>query len=145
LTDRPRSLAALGPSDDEIETVAQLLTALAEVGGVLGGPVGYRQRDAVLTMLTLGSRHGLTDVLSHDTILDIGLRSCVMPKWQGSTVAGSAALRRALAILLDVDIPDDASTDALQSRASVSRFPRSCEKLIAMIEQFSALGYFSAW
>jgi energy-coupling factor transporter ATP-binding protein EcfA2 len=145
LTDRPRSLAALGPSDDEVETVAQLLTALNEVGGVLGGPVGYRQRDAVLTMLTLGSRHGLTDVLSRDTILDIGLRSCVLPKWQGSTVAGHAALRRALAILLDVDIPDDASTDTLQSQASVSRFPRSCEKLIAMAEQFSGLGYFSAW
>lgn len=145
LADRPRSLAALGASEGEVETVAQLLSALGEVGSALGGPVGYRQRDAVLTMLTLGTRHGMTDVLSADTILDIGLRSCVMPKWQGSTPASYAALRRALAVLLDVDVPDDASVSTLQSQASVSRFPRSCEKLLVMIEQFTSLGYFSAW
>ncbi|WP_433876249.1 McrB family protein [Sinomonas atrocyanea] len=145
LTDRPRSLAALNPSDGEVETVAQLLSTLGEVGSALGGPVGYRQRDALLTMLTLGSRHGLTDVLSPDTILDIGLRSCVMPKWQGSTPSSHAALRRGLAILLEVEVPDDASIATLQSQASVSRFPRSCEKLLAMIQQFAALGYFSAW
>ncbi len=145
LQDRPRSLVDLGASEDQVEMVAQLLTALAEVGAALGGPVGYRQRDALLTMLTLGQRHGLTDVLSPDTILDIGLRSCVMPKWQGSTPAGHAALRRAVAVLLDKEIPADAATETLQSQASVSRFPRSCEKLLGMIDQFTALGYFSAW
>lgn len=145
LGERPRSLAALGASDDELESVAQLLSGIGEVGGVLGGPVGYRQRDAILTMLTLGTRHGLTEVLPPDTILDIGVRSCVMPKWQGSTPASYAALRRGIAILLDANVPDDASLETLQSQASVSRFPRSCEKLIAMMGQFSALGYFSAW
>lgn len=145
LSDRPRSLTALGASDEQVESVAQLLGGLTEVGVVLGGPIGYRQRDALLTMLTLGARHGLTDVLSPDAILDIGLRSCVIPKWQGSTPAGHAALRRAVGFLLDVNIPDDAATETLQSQASVSRFPRTCEKLLAMINQYATLGYFSAW
>lgn len=145
LSDRPRSLASLGPSHEDVETVAQLLSDLAEVGSALGGPVGYRQRDAMLTMLTLGVRHGLNDVLSVDTILDIGLRSAVMPKWQGSTPAAYAALRRALSTLLDAEVPDDATIDTLQSQASVSRYPRSCEKLLTMIAQFTSLGYFSAW
>ncbi|MFD1812360.1 McrB family protein [Rhodococcus gannanensis] len=145
LADRPHSLTALGASNDEIESAALLLSPLGEVGGILGGPIGYRQRDALVTMLALGTRHGLTDVLSPDTILDIGLRSIVLPKWQGSTPASRAALRHALAVLLDIDVPDDASTDSLQAKARLSRFPRSCEKVLAMIHQFNSLGYFSAW
>ena len=96
-------------------------------------------------LLTLAMRHGVTDVLGPDTVLDIGLRSCVMPKWQGSTAGGCAALRRALAVLLEGEVSDDAQPDALQARASVSRFPRSGEKLLAMVQQFNSLGYFSAW
>ena len=145
LTDRPRSLTHLGASESDIDTVGQLLSNLAEVATALGGPIAYRQRDGLLTMLTVGTRHGVTDVLSADTILDVGLRSCVLPKWQGSTPAGYAALRRAAAILLDVDVTDDAPTETLQSQASVSRFPRTCEKILAMIEQYKSFGYFSAW
>ena len=87
----------------------------------------------------------MSDVLSIDTIIDLGLRTAVMPKWQGSTPASYKALRRALSVLLAVDLPDDASIELLRARANVSRFPRSCEKLLKMIAQFNSLGYFSAW
>lgn len=145
LRDRPHSLSELEPSSAHIDAVALFLGGLVESSSVLGGPIGYRQRDALLTMITLGDRHGLTEILSQDTILDIGLRSCVMPKWQGSTPASHAALRKALASLLEVEVSEDAAIEALQSQISVSRFPRSSTKIVGMIKQYMSLGYFSAW
>ena len=145
LSDRPHSLVSLEPTTEHAQTLAHFLSNLTEAASALGGPIGYRQRDAILTMLTLGSRHGLTDVLPTDTILDVGLRSAVMPKWQGSTPAANQALRRALISLLDVQVPNDAGIESLQAQVTTSRFPRSCEKLMSMMSQYSHLGYFSAW
>lgn len=145
LTDRPRSLLALKYAPDHLEAVATLLSALMDVAAPLGGPIGYRQRDALVTLLALAERHGLFSVLPRDSVLDVGLRTCVMPKWQGSTPAASLALRRALAVLLEVDVTEEVSVESLRPQIAVSRYPRSAERLLAMLEQYSQFGYFSAW
>lgn len=145
LTDRPRSLFATRYQPEQLEAVATLLSSLVDVAGPLGGPIGYRQRDALVALIALAERHGFYSVLPRDSVLDVGLRSCVMPKWQGSTPAASMALRRALAILLEVDVSEDISVDSLRPLVAVSRYPRSVERLLAMLEQYGQFGYFSAW
>lgn len=145
LRDRPRSLAATGFMPQQLDAVATLLTALVDVAVPLGGPIGYRQRDALVALVALSERHGLEAVLSRDSVLDIGLRTCVLPKWQGSTPVAAAALRRALALVLEIEVDDDASVEALSTQVAVSRFPRTSERLLLMLSQYDQLGYFSAW
>jgi len=145
LTDRPRSLASLAPDPRHVEEVAQVFSGLNDAAFGLGGPIGYRQRDMVVTMLELASRYELHEVLSLDTVLDIGILGSVLPKWQGSSAAAAGALRQALGLLLDVSLADDAPYEVLATHAAKSRFPRSAGKLIEMMKQFSKLGYFSAW
>lgn len=145
LTDRPRSLLATGYKPDHLEAVAALLSSLMDIASPLGGPIGYRQRDALVALVTLAERHGLYSVLPRDSVLDIGLRTCVMPKWQGSTPAAALALRRALAVLLEVDVPEEVSVDSLKPQIAVSRYPRSADRLLTMLAQYDQLGYFSAW
>jgi hypothetical protein len=145
LRDRPRSLRASGYRPDQLEAVANVLNALVDVATPLGGPIGYRQRDALVILLALSERHGLDSVLTRDSVLDIGVATCVMPKWQGSTPSAARALRRALEVLIEVDIPEDLSIDAVRPQVALCRFPRSAERLLAMLEQYDQLGFFSAW
>lgn len=145
LSNRPRTIIDLAPEFDDTEVVAEILDRLRGPGQRLSGPVGYRQRDALLKMLTIANRNGMTDVLPPHSVIDIGLRSCVIPKWQGSTPPARAALRDALAVLLDQDVRRDADSDALRSMGANSRYPRTVEKVVDMIQQFDELGYFSAW
>lgn len=112
----------------------------------LGGPIAYRQRDALLNMVTLAERHQLSDVLTRPAVVDIGLRSCVVPKWQGSTQSAIAALRGLVGLLLDIDSDaDEITPEIARSRIPDSRFPRTVEKLVSMLEQALALGYFDSW
>jgi len=145
LRDRPRSLAGADCTVEQLDAVATLLTALVDVAVPLGGPIGYRQRDAVVALVALSERHGFSAVLSRDSVLDIGLRTCVLPKWQGSTPVAASALRRALAVVLEIEVDDDASVEALRTQVAVSRFPRTSERLLLMLNQYDQLGYFSAW
>lgn len=145
LENRPRSISEADPSQEDVEFVAEVLEALKGAGSLLGGPVGYRQRDALVTMVTLASNHKVTDILTIDAVLDIGLRSCLIPKWQGSTPAGREALMDAISVLLGSEFARKVDSNSLRLEGTVSRFPRTLEKLIDMLDQFDALGYFSAW
>lgn len=145
LAHRPRSISSAGPSQEEVDLVAEVLDNLRGPSEVLSGPIGYRQRDALVKMLTIAKRTQLTDVLPPDSVIDIGLRSCVLPKWQGSTPAARRALTDALAVLLDRDVNRDQNNDSLRSFGAASRFPRTVEKIVDMADQFDSLGYFSAW
>ncbi|VCT92821.1 hypothetical protein MHAS_04556 [Mycolicibacterium hassiacum DSM 44199] len=146
LEDRPHTLSDLSLPDGLVAELGDLLEGLNAYSRVLGGPIAYRQRDALLNMVTLAEKHGLSDILTKSTVVDIGLRSCVVPKWQGSTHAGLGALRGAIAFLLEID--SDASEitpEIARSRIPNCRYPRTTEKLIGMLEQAIDLGYFDSW
>ncbi len=148
LGDRPHSLSDLALPDGLVAELGDLLEGINAYGRSLGGPVAYRARDALLNMVTLAEKHQLADILTRSAVVDIGLRSCIVPKWQGSTQAAIAALRRLIVFLLDANADSDIAEitpEVVRSRIPGSRFPRTVEKLTSMLEQAMALGYFSAW
>ena len=146
LKDRPHSVSELDLPDGLVLEVGELLSQLNTYAQTLGGPIAYRQRDALLTLASLAEKHQITDILSRSAVIDIGIRACILPKWQGSTLAAVTALRGAIATILELDTqPTEISTEVVRSEIPRAKYPRTADKLASMLEQATNLGYFSAW
>lgn len=146
LKDRPHSVSELDLPDGLVIEVGELLSQLNTYAQTLGGQIAYRQRDALLTLASLADKHQLTDILSRSAVIDIGIRACILPKWQGSTLAAVTALRGAISTVLELDTPSaEISPEIVRSEIPRSKYPRTADKLASMLEQATTLGYFSAW
>lgn len=132
--------------DDAVQVVGDLLSGLEPHLRVLGAPPGYRQRDALLFTIAAWRKNGLGSVLPFDAMLDVALRATVIPKLQGASVGAIESLRRLLGALIDVeDLPSNATPDQLRQLMPKSRFPRTLDRILDMLDQAETLGYFSAW
>jgi 5-methylcytosine-specific restriction protein B len=129
-----------------VQAVGDLLTDLDQHARVLGAPIGYRQRDAMLLMVAAWKAAGMSSLLSSQAVLDVALRSTLVPKLQGSSPAAVQALRAlCIQLLAAVDLPESAPISHFQSAAVQSPFPRTMDRLLEMLSQAEDLGYFSAW
>jgi hypothetical protein len=147
LLNRPRDLLMLGGRLDAtlFTTLIPLFSSIDAYTTPLGYPVGYRQRDGLLILLSLWKEAGVGNVLTFDGVVDAGVRSMILPKLQGSALGMGQYLRGLAGILAGADRPLDDAVDALRDRLAIAKYPRSLEKVISMIEQLSVLGYFGYW
>lgn len=147
LVNRPRNLLMLADRLDKsaVPVLATLLASIDAYTAPLGYPIGYRQRDGLLILLSLWKEAKLEGLLTVDDVIDAGLRSMILPKLQGSAGTMVQYLRGLGGLLAGVGSPLEDDVDLLRDRLAKAKYPRSLEKVVAMIEQLRVLGYFSFW
>lgn len=143
--DRFRTVREMRLSPNTIDLIGDILTRIQDDAALLGGSIGYRQRDALLAIVALVEKYGLDDIFGVARAIDVGILTCIVPKWHGSAPGQFNALERIYSHLTGFGHEGEHEAVHAIEASAKTLFPRTSSKLQQMMRQYEVTGFFSYW
>lgn len=135
----------------ELSPFIEQLIRINQILEPAGLHFGYRVRDEMVFYLCQHQSLGLAqaNILASDDALDFQIMQKILPRIQGSSMAVFKVLVSLLKELSGLTIKDDMEfvviEKLMRDHNQPQRYPRSCKKLLFMLQRFNDDGFTSFW